>query len=48
MLPGIRAAAPPGLQIELLVDQSIFVTNAIRGLVIEGVIAALLTATMIF
>lgn len=47
MLPGIRAAAPPGLQIELLVDQSIFVTNAIRGLVIEGVIAALLTATMI-
>ncbi len=47
MLPGLRAAAPPGLKIELLVDQSLFVTHAIRGLLVEGIIAALLTATMI-
>lgn len=47
MVPGLRAAAPPGLKIELLVDQSLFVTHAIRGLLIEGIIAALLTATMI-
>ena len=47
MMPTIRAAAPPGLEVELLSDQSTFVTRAIDGLVVEGVIAALLTATMI-
>ena len=47
LLPGMRAAAPPGLEMTELFDQSIFVRNAISGVVKEGVIAALLTATMI-
>ncbi|MFO0660349.1 MAG: efflux RND transporter permease subunit [Polyangiaceae bacterium] len=47
MLPGIKAAAPPGLRMELLADQSTFVTRAIEGLLFEGLIAAALTATMI-
>ncbi len=47
LLPGMRAAAPPGLEMTELFDQSIFVRSAISGVVQEGVIAALLTATMI-
>ncbi|MDB5216730.1 MAG: Cobalt-zinc-cadmium resistance protein CzcA [Myxococcaceae bacterium] len=47
LLPTIRASAPKGLDVELLSDQSTFVTRAIDGLMVEGVIAALLTATMI-
>lgn len=47
MLPDLQAAAPPGIQMELLSDESIFVSRAIESLLVEGVIAALLTATMI-
>ena len=47
LLPGMRAAAPPGLEMKELFDQSIFVRSAIDGVVKEGLIAALLTATMI-
>jgi multidrug efflux pump subunit AcrB len=47
MIPMIRAAAPKGLEVELLADQSIFVTRAIDGLLTEGLIAAGLTAAMI-
>jgi multidrug efflux pump subunit AcrB len=47
LLPGMRAAAPPGLEMTELFDQSIFVRAAISGVVKEGVIAALLTAAMI-
>jgi hypothetical protein len=47
LLPGMRAAAPAGLEMTELFDQSIFVRAAINGVVKEGVIAALLTATMI-
>src|SRR2546430_7148575 len=47
LLPSMRAAAPPGLEMTELFDQSIFVRAAISGVVKEGVIAALLTATMI-
>jgi multidrug efflux pump subunit AcrB len=47
MVPTIRAAAPKGLDVELLSDQSTFVTRAIDGLALEGLIAAVLTATMI-
>ena len=47
LVPVIRAAAPKGLDVELLSDQSAFVTRAIDGLVVEGVIAAALTAAMI-
>jgi multidrug efflux pump subunit AcrB len=47
MIPTIRASAPKGLEVELLADQSLFVTRAINGLLIEGLIAAGLTAAMI-
>jgi multidrug efflux pump subunit AcrB len=47
LLPGMRAAAPPGMEITELFDQSIFVRAAVSGVVKEGVIAACLTATMI-
>ncbi len=47
LLSTLRASAPKGLQIELLSDQSTFVSNAIAGVVTEGVIAAALTALMI-
>ena len=42
-----RAAAPPGMQIKELFDQSVFVKESIQGLLKEGVIAAGLTALMI-
>jgi multidrug efflux pump subunit AcrB len=42
-----RAAAPPGLKITELFDQSVFVTNAVAGVLREGAIAAALTALMI-
>jgi multidrug efflux pump subunit AcrB len=46
-LPAIRAAAPPGMEIKELFDQSVFVTNSIDGVLREGAIAAGLTALMI-
>ncbi|WP_029582629.1 efflux RND transporter permease subunit [Bradyrhizobium sp. URHD0069] len=42
-----RAAAPAGLKIGELFDQSIFVTNSVNGVLREGAIAAGLTALMI-
>jgi multidrug efflux pump subunit AcrB len=42
-----RAAAPPGMQIKELFDQSVFVKASIEGLLKEGAIAACLTALMI-
>ena len=42
-----RAAAPSGMQIESLFDQSVFVKDSIIGLLREGAIAAGLTALMI-
>jgi multidrug efflux pump subunit AcrB len=47
LMPEIQAAAPSDLRIELLFDQSLFVTAAIEGVVTESIIAGLLTATMI-
>ena len=47
LVPVIRASAPKGMQLDLLSDQSTFVTRAIDGLLVEGAIAALLTAMMI-
>ncbi len=47
MLPDLQAAAPKGLKISLLADESVFVTRAIESLLVEGLIAALLTAGMI-
>jgi multidrug efflux pump subunit AcrB len=46
-LQSIRAAAPAGLKISELFDQSIFVTNSVTGVLREGAIAAGLTALMI-
>jgi multidrug efflux pump subunit AcrB len=46
-LPAIQKAAPPGMQIHLLFDQSVFVQQAITSVLREGAIAAALTALMI-
>jgi multidrug efflux pump subunit AcrB len=46
-LQAIRAAAPAGLKITELFDQSVFVTNSVNGVLREGAIAAGLTALMI-
>ena len=46
-LPEIQKVAPPGMDIHLLFDQSVFVQNAIDGVLHEGAIAAGLTALMI-
>src|SRR2546421_502842 len=47
LLPSIRAAAPPGLEVKELFDQSLFVRAAITGVLTEGAIAAFLTGLMI-
>ncbi len=47
LLPAIRAAAPPGLEVKELFDQSLFVRAAITGVLVEGAIAACLTGLMI-
>lgn len=47
MLPSLQAAAPEGMLINLLFDQSVFVKAAIQGVVLEGSIAALLTGLLI-
>jgi multidrug efflux pump subunit AcrB len=46
-LEATRAAAPAGMKITELFDQSIFVTNSVTGVLREGAIAAGLTALMI-
>jgi multidrug efflux pump subunit AcrB len=46
-MPDILAAAPPGMKINLLFDQSIFVSQAISSVLREALIAAGLTAMMI-
>jgi multidrug efflux pump subunit AcrB len=46
-LEAARAAAPAGLKINELFDQSVFVTNSVTGVLREGAIAAGLTALMI-
>jgi multidrug efflux pump subunit AcrB len=46
-LEATRAAAPAGLKISELFDQSVFVTNSVNGVLREGAIAAGLTALMI-
>ncbi len=46
-LADVRAAAPPGTEIEIVSDQAPFVWGAITGVLVEAVIAAILTAVMI-
>ena len=47
MLPSLEATLPPDVKVQLLADQSIYVSSAITGVIREGVIAACLTALMI-
>ena len=47
MLPRILSTLPPQLKLKLLFDQSVFVRAAIKGVLKEAVLAALLTALMI-
>jgi multidrug efflux pump subunit AcrB len=47
MLPRIRSTLPSSLNLKLLFDQSIFVRAAIKGVLREATIAALLTGLMI-
>lgn len=46
-LETIRKSAPPGMEIHELFDQSVFVRDALYGVLREGAIAAALTAAMI-
>src|SRR5262249_39821741 len=46
-LQAARAAAPSGLKITELFDQSIFVARSVQGVLREGAIAAALTALLI-
>lgn len=47
LLPKIQDMLPEGIRLSKFADQSIFVSSAIRGVIIEGVIAAALTGLMI-
>src|SRR5204863_145277 len=46
-MPGIQAQVPPGLKVEFLFDQSVFVRSAVEGVLTEGAVVAGLTALMI-
>ena len=46
-LPAMRAVAPEDVKIEFVFDQSGYVLNAIRGLVNEGLLGAVLTGLMV-
>src|SRR5438045_4475922 len=46
-LPRMKAAAPDDVEIRLEFDQSRFVVNAIRGLITESALGALLTGVMV-
>lgn len=46
-LPELRAAAPPGMTIEPVFDQSVFVQAAIDTVVFEAVLVAALVATVV-
>lgn len=47
MLPTIREAAPEGMKIDLLFDQSVFVRAAIKSVITEGLLASFLTGMVI-
>ena len=47
MLPRVAQTLPPGLRIQPLSDQSIFVRGSINGVIREAIIAAALTGLMI-
>jgi len=47
LIPTIKASMPPSLNLNMLGDQSLFVSAAIQGVIREGIIAAALTGLMI-
>lgn len=46
LMPILRASAPKNIQLDLLFDQSIFVRAALKGVLIEGALAAFLTSLL--
>src|SRR6266853_1482755 len=46
-LPAMRNAAPEDVSIDLVFDQSVYVVNALRSLVREGILGAILTGLMV-
>ncbi len=46
-LPGIKAAAPNGLELKLDFDQSVFVRGAIGGVVREAIVSSILVSLMV-
>jgi multidrug efflux pump subunit AcrB len=46
-IPVFKRAVPPDVDVSLQFDQSPYVTNSIRGLVIEGLLGAALTGLMV-
>lgn len=47
LVPTLQAAAPPGMKIDQLFDQSLFVKAAVDNVIHEGILAACLTGAMI-
>ncbi len=46
-IPNFKKVVPEGVDVRLEFDQSPFVTNSIRGLIIEGLLGAVLTGLMV-
>src|SRR6202049_19035 len=46
-IPSFKMAVPDGVDVRLEFDQSPFVTNSIRGLIVEGLLGAVLTGLMV-
>ncbi len=46
-IPEFKKAVPDGVDVRLEFDQSPFVTNSIRGLVVEGLLGAVLTGLLV-
>jgi CzcA family heavy metal efflux pump len=47
MLPQIQAAAPNGVELKMDFDQSRFVRSAVRGVIMEAIVASILVSIMI-
>src|SRR5262245_7404299 len=47
-LPQMQALVPDDIHVEFDFDQSVYVTNALRGLAMEGLLGALLTGLMVW
>ncbi|HSN26586.1 MAG TPA: efflux RND transporter permease subunit [Kofleriaceae bacterium] len=43
-LPAMRAQLPPDIKLDMVFDQSVYVSRSIHGLVFEGILGALLTS----